>query len=91
MATIQTIQTFKTTDGKSFNSYDEAVAHELYLEQAEVIEAYVHSAGVKAPQAGTIRRHLPAFQAFAKTYVPGSFVPPAKQEKAEAPAEGAAE
>lgn len=93
MATIQTIQTFKTSDGKAFNSYDEAVAHEAYLEKAEVIEAYIAHAGMKAPQAGTFRRHIPGFESFQKSYVPGTFKLPAKDEaaKADAPAEGAAE
>lgn len=86
---IQTKQTYTTTDGKTFTDYSEAVAHEAYLDKAEVIEAYIHSVGMKAPQAGTFRRHITGFESFQANYTPGSFKLPVKG--AEAQAEAAAE
>ena len=86
---IQTKQTYTTSDGKSFTDYNEAVAHESYLGKAEVIEAYIHSVGMKAPQAGTFRRHITGFESFQDKYIPGTFKMPVKG--AEAGAEAAAE
>jgi hypothetical protein len=85
---ITTTTKYTTSDKRVFNDVASAEAHELYLANAEVVEAYMHGAGVTAPQAqGALRKHLPGFWAFAESYVPGTRPLPKAEEAA--PAEAA--
>lgn len=69
---ISTVSTY-VVGGKTFTNLGEAQAHAEYLRTREVVEAYISDNGIVAPQAGALRRHLPAFSAFASAYVAGTF------------------
>lgn len=62
MAKTKTL--FVAEDGKEFDTESAADAHDRYLSNQTVIENYITSAGLKAAQAGLMRKHLPAFLNF---------------------------
>lgn len=55
---------YTASDGKEFPTEAEADVHEATLEMSKDVEAYIESAKLAKPQAGLMRKHLPAYFAF---------------------------
>ena len=61
---VTLVQSYKTSDGKVFDSETDAAGHEKYLELKEKIEAFIEAQGLTKKAAGSARKHIPAFMAF---------------------------
>lgn len=91
MTTLKQISKFVTTDNREFLDENEAQAHQAYLNNAEVVDAYIDGQGLGKAQAGLLRRHLPAFGLFKDSYVPGTWKRPEPEKAGEKAAEGEAQ
>lgn len=56
--------TFLSNDNTEFDTEAGADAHNAFLDNEGVIEAYIDFADLRKAQAGLMRRHLSGFQAF---------------------------
>lgn len=56
--------TFLSNDNTEFDTEAGADAHNAFLDNEGVIEAYIEFADLRKAQAGLMRRHLSGFQAF---------------------------
>ena len=61
---------YETTDGKSFDSYQDAASHQFELDNATTIKAYLDANDIKDRTRATVTRHLIGFAAFVAANTP---------------------
>ena len=61
---VTAVTSYKTSDGKVFNTEIEAAGHEKFLSVQPQVEAYIAASGASKVVAGLLRKQIPGFLAF---------------------------
>lgn len=77
---LKQILSYETSDGQVFEAEADALGHEEYLSNAKPIEVFIAESNVQRAHATYLRRMLPKYIAFLRTFDPAAYPDPVVAE-----------